>query len=144
MILTLETRSLGTLVYDTDEFPHWHDNLRGIALGLEALRKVERYGIAKRGQQYAGFAELGSGIPMGPLVMSVDDAIALLGLQYDPMPDADDVSVAYRDAVKMGMCNLTNPIQGRRCVHTRTPQQTAVPLASVPRLLSLHLRIIRT
>ncbi len=39
-------------------YPDWHENLRAIALGLEALRKVERYGIARRGQQYAGFRML--------------------------------------------------------------------------------------
>jgi len=53
VILTIETRAHGILVYDTDRFPHWHTNLRAITLGLEALRKIERYGIAKRGQQTA-------------------------------------------------------------------------------------------
>jgi hypothetical protein len=33
----------------------WQDNLRAVALGLEALRRVERYGIAQRGEQYAGW-----------------------------------------------------------------------------------------
>lgn len=71
VILTIETRQHGTLVYPCDKFQGargilgWQANLRAIALGLEALRKVERYGIAERGQQYAGYAELGSGMPMG-------------------------------------------------------------------------------
>jgi len=84
VILTIETRELGTLVYPCDAFTcgsrsePWQENLRAIALGLEALRRVERYGIADRGQQYAGFAELGSGTPMGSGVMSVDVAADLL------------------------------------------------------------------
>jgi hypothetical protein len=41
----------------------WQDNLRAIALGLEALRKVERYGIANRGEQYAGWAAAPAGGP---------------------------------------------------------------------------------
>ena len=50
----------GPLAYATDRFDHWHDNLRAIALGLEALRKVDRYGISDHGQQYAGWAALPS------------------------------------------------------------------------------------
>jgi hypothetical protein len=39
----------------------FESNLRAIALGLEALRLVERYGIASSGQQYAGFAQITAG-----------------------------------------------------------------------------------
>lgn len=46
------------LRYATDRYRFWQHNLRAIALGLEALRKVERYGIADRGEQYAGWAQL--------------------------------------------------------------------------------------
>ena len=51
----------GRLTYATDVFTDWRDNVRAIALGLEALRAVERWGVAKRGQQYAGFALLTAG-----------------------------------------------------------------------------------
>lgn len=51
----------GDLEYATDVFDRWEDNLRAIALGLEALRRVDRYGIAKRGEQYRGWAQLPSG-----------------------------------------------------------------------------------
>jgi hypothetical protein len=43
------------LVYATDVCESWQHNVRSIALGLEALRAVDRYGITRRGQQYAGF-----------------------------------------------------------------------------------------
>jgi hypothetical protein len=50
------------LVYATDACEDWRHNIRSIALGLEALRAVDRYGISRRGQQYAGFrAALTSG-----------------------------------------------------------------------------------
>ena len=85
VILTIETRAHGTLVYQCDEFERvggrgesWRENLRAIALGLEALRKVERYGIANRGQQYAGYRELPSGIAMGAAVMTVEQAAAFI------------------------------------------------------------------
>lgn len=47
--------------YATDVFTDWRDNVRAIAKGLEALRAVDRWGVAKRGQQYAGFALLTAG-----------------------------------------------------------------------------------
>ena len=47
--------------FHTDRYPSLHDNLHAIAAGLEALRAVERHGIADAGQQYAGFAMLGAG-----------------------------------------------------------------------------------
>jgi hypothetical protein len=87
VILTLETKSLGTLVYACDRFlavsyrrhlDAWQVNLRAIALGMEALRKVDRYGIAERGQQYAGYRELGAGTPLGPGKMTVEAAARFL------------------------------------------------------------------
>lgn len=51
----------GRLTYATDMYSDWRANVRAIALGLEALRAVARYGVAKRGQQYAGFALLSAG-----------------------------------------------------------------------------------
>lgn len=49
------------LVYATDVCERWEHNVRSIALGLEALRAVDRYGITRRGEQYAGWRQLGSG-----------------------------------------------------------------------------------
>jgi antitoxin (DNA-binding transcriptional repressor) of toxin-antitoxin stability system len=60
----------GPLVYATDRFvgrgykrrmDDWQHNVRAIALGLEALRKVDRYGITRRGEQYAGWKALPPG-----------------------------------------------------------------------------------
>jgi hypothetical protein len=51
----------GRLSYATDVFFDWKDNVRAIAKGLEALRDLNRWGVAKRGQQYAGFALLTAG-----------------------------------------------------------------------------------
>lgn len=68
----------GPLKYATDVFDYWHANLRAIALGLEALRKVERYGVTKRGEQYKGWQQLGSGIEMGAGTMTADQAASFL------------------------------------------------------------------
>lgn len=48
----------GPLRYYTDEFRAWEENLRAIALSMEALRKVDRYGVSKRGEQYRGWRQL--------------------------------------------------------------------------------------
>jgi hypothetical protein len=54
VILTLDSKH-GPLSYPCDTFTTWQDNVRAIALALEALRKVDRYGVTKRGEQYRGF-----------------------------------------------------------------------------------------
>jgi hypothetical protein len=51
----------GSLKYTVDKFATWQENLRAIALGLEALRKVDRYGMTSRGEQYTGWKALPSG-----------------------------------------------------------------------------------
>lgn len=110
VILTIDTKKRGTLVFSTDRFEDrpWHEswkaNLRAIALGLEALRTVERYGIADTGQQYAGYRELGAG-PALEEVMTPEQAARLLaeyGLEeLDAWPDVlEDPQVAFRLAVK--------------------------------------------
>ena len=50
VVLSLPATSVGPLRYATDRFLNWQDNLRAIVLGMEALRKVERYGITRRGE----------------------------------------------------------------------------------------------
>jgi len=51
----------GPLIYSTDSCEFWQHNVRSIALGLEALRAVDRYGVTKRGEQYTGWKAIGSG-----------------------------------------------------------------------------------
>lgn len=93
----------------SNDLPGWQANLRAIALGLEALRKVERYGIARRGEQYRGFGELPSGTPLGPSVeeeMTVEMAARFLaagmdGITHDDvLTDFGDARTAYRVATK--------------------------------------------
>lgn len=61
VILSLDSR-FGHLSYPCDTFTTWQDNLRAVALALEALRKVDRYGVTKRGEQYRGFLALEAGV----------------------------------------------------------------------------------
>lgn len=57
VILSFETKGK-PVSFPCDTFSDWQDNLRGIALSLEALRKMDRYGVTKNGEQYKGWAAL--------------------------------------------------------------------------------------
>lgn len=114
VILSFEIPKHGTLTYPccaftgSYKYPGWQANLRAIALGLEALRKVERYGIAERGQQYAGYAELGTGIALGAGMTLVEAAKILTDVLSgwdwgdvfvdEDQADPDSVREAYRRA----------------------------------------------
>ncbi len=48
----------GAISFPCDRFEYWQDNLRAIALSLEALRAVDRYGVTRGNEQYRGWAQL--------------------------------------------------------------------------------------
>lgn len=52
-----ENTEVVAMKFPCDTFSLWEDNLRAIALALEALRKVDRYGV-NPGSQYTGFRAL--------------------------------------------------------------------------------------
>lgn len=52
------TNKTGPKRFPCDTFDHWCANLRAIALSLEALRKVDRYGVTSHGEQYRGWQAL--------------------------------------------------------------------------------------
>lgn len=68
----------GPLVYQTDSCQFWQHNLRSIALGLEALRAVDRYGITSRAEQYTGFRAIEAGPTDAPTFTSPEEAITWL------------------------------------------------------------------
>lgn len=101
VILSFESK-FGPLRYYTDAFPLWRANVRAIALGLEHLRTLERYGISGRGEQYTGFAKL-----MAPkLAMTPERARQVIaeraGLNKTALFGADDEQIAmvYKMAAK--------------------------------------------
>jgi hypothetical protein len=65
VIISFQSR-FGALRYASDAYeqrwsgamPGWQANVRAIALALEALRAVDRYGVTKRGEQYRGWTSL--------------------------------------------------------------------------------------
>lgn len=65
--VTFDSRH-GPLAYQTDTCERWQHNVRSIALGLQALRAVDRYGITRHAEQYTGWKALppGSAIATPP------------------------------------------------------------------------------
>lgn len=88
VILNVESRH-GALSYPCDTFTRWQDNLRAIALGLEALRRVDRYGITQTGQQYRGWQAIEAAAPQ----FTADTAEAFIRGIADNEGDGLDLNV---------------------------------------------------
>lgn len=72
--ITFTSVDKGELLFVCGRFWSWQENARAIALGLEALRKVERYGITQSNEQYRGWQALPPGMPMPAAKMTVEEA----------------------------------------------------------------------
>jgi hypothetical protein len=97
----------GPLVYQCDSVDYWKANVRSIALGLDALRAVDRYGITRRAQQYAGWRQIGS----GPAIVTeppMDRAAAarLLVLWAYPHPSNAVENPGRAHALEQGLLDL--------------------------------------
>ena len=110
----------GSLLIGCGRYRHWQDNVRAVALGLEALRKVERYGIVASDEQYTGWRALPQGNPT--VFTDVDRAWQIIALIADlPVETARaDGRYAYRLAVKQ-----THPDQGGSAATFRAVQEAA-------------------
>lgn len=90
----------GAMSFPCDRYTEWQDNLRAIALSLEALRTVDRYGVTRGNEQYRGWAKLESG--NGNKGKMDRDAAArfiesLTGYPLGPNPQKRTVSEICRD-----------------------------------------------
>ena len=94
VVVAFETRQHGALLYRCDRFitgwrlgsegvESWQHNVRAIALTLESLRAVDRYGATETGQQYAGFKALPAGRATPASTMTEDEAWSIIG-SYQP------------------------------------------------------------
>jgi len=86
----------GPLAFPCDRFVSWQENLRAVALSLEALRRVDRYGVTMRAEQYAGFRALEAA--PGDAFASRADArgyLAGVGGMQNSSPHTDEVLGRY-------------------------------------------------
>ncbi len=96
VIVSFGTKN-GDLSFPCDTYSKWHDNLRAIALGLTALRAVERDGVTRRNEQYRGWAKL----PPAPARMSREDALTFFGLHaHCQSVNVGNFKSAYRAAAR--------------------------------------------
>lgn len=89
------------LSFPCDRFETHTENIRAIALSLEALRAVDRFGVTKLGEQYAGFKQIEA-----PKQMTVEDAAQFLDVKSGVRADvivqsAENYRLAYRGAAKI-------------------------------------------
>lgn len=98
--ISFTTPNGNRLVYATDSCEDWQHNVRSIALGLEALRAVDRYGITSQGEQYAGFKQLAAGSSRGEDLVHQHGSVtaALKATHPDRGGDREDFEAvqAYR------------------------------------------------
>jgi hypothetical protein len=93
VVLSFDGPKVGAVSFPADRFATWQDNLRAIALGMEALRKVDRYGITRSSEQYQGWKQLPVGNGSAASAMTRLDAERVLldtagrGSQFATMQD---------------------------------------------------------
>lgn len=76
----------GRLVYGTDAYELWQHNVRAIALSLEALRAVDRYGATRSAQQYAGWKAIDAGpTSASASQMTREEAARFIAAAVDPV-----------------------------------------------------------
>jgi hypothetical protein len=90
----------GPLTYATDKYDHWQANVRAIALSLESLRAVDRYGVSGSGEQYRGWTALDS--KPAEKGLSVEEARTVLQPFGAPgLATVDIINRAFRNASRV-------------------------------------------
>lgn len=110
--VSLDSRH-GPLTYATDAFDYWRDNVRAIALGLSALRAVDRYGITRTGEQYRGWNAIAAK-PMEDTLTPESARLVFadaLGVRTDliahDLDSKDGIAKAYRIVAKKHHPDIT-------------------------------------
>lgn len=107
IIVAAQTKH-GPISLPCDTYHDWKDNLRAIALSLEALRAVDRHGVTKRGEQYRGLKQIaGSSGPINSqeaatfIAKYCTDALGRTREHIaEILADVEVFRFCYRDAAK--------------------------------------------
>jgi hypothetical protein len=96
VVVSFESKH-GPQSFPCDTYGEFRDNVRAVALALEALRAVDRYGVTATGEQYRGFTAL----PPPKPPMTREEAERVLSSFSGVTPSARlPLGELYREAVK--------------------------------------------
>jgi hypothetical protein len=84
--------------YPCDAFSGFEDNLRAIALTLEALRAINRYGVTQGHEQYEGFKQLNAPATLDPRAAAASFIAIHAGVGTEDV--RKDLNGAFRLAAK--------------------------------------------
>jgi hypothetical protein len=84
-IVSFTRRDGNRLTFPCDTYADWQTNIYAIAMSLEKLRAVDRYGVTQGDQQYVGFRALPPGGSTSTPAMTEDEAAQLLG-EFSDLP----------------------------------------------------------
>lgn len=122
VILTF-VRAGKTVSMPCDKYRDWEDNLGAIALSLQALRAVDRYGVTQSGEQYRGWESLP---PPSTSVEMTDEIAEEIISRWSSVPkewirkDPVQAATAIREAIKR-----THPDKGGRAEDFLSVQKAA-------------------
>ena len=102
IIVTFQNRKGESLSFPCDTYDSWEDNLYAIALSLESLRAVDRYGVTQHEEQYQGWKRLAPPSQEQPRDRrwALQHLAALADTSPDALKDSAMVDLAYRSAAR--------------------------------------------
>jgi hypothetical protein len=124
VVLYFETKD-GALTFPAATYERMQDNLHAIALTLECLRAVDRYGVTLAHEQYRGFLALPAPADTG---LTVDQAaLVISSLAAVPKDDVLESASAYKAAYRQTAAKL-HPDRGGSIKDWQEFQDAAVIL----------------
>lgn len=104
------------LSFPADRFTTWEANLRAVAIALEDLRRIDRYGVTQNSEQYLGFKALPPPGPAHADIQTVEDAAEFVGRSADVIPSlllAAASIGSWRDAYRTAAAKFHPDAGGR-------------------------------
>lgn len=150
-VIVAFTSKHGPLLYRSDQYSGapsyrrggmqepWQHNVYAVALTLEALRAVDRYGAARSGEQYRGYRQIGSGTAIVTEPPMTDDlATSLLLRAFDPTSGNPDRHAAALAAGRLDLADIIRRAQ--RNTHPDTRHQLVTVTFDEVQRAAAHLR----
>lgn len=121
VILKYKTNQ-GQFAWPCDKFTDYRANMRAIALTLQALRAIARYGVTtEKGEQYTGWLQLPASSETDELTALALEIIAIGNLSIEPdqlLSSSEALAAAWRAAITVAHPDLTGNSQQAASVNT--------------------------